>query len=176
MNDIFEYFQLMFSTEDWPPRWFCGRWSPFHGWLTIISDLVIWLAYFFIPVILIKMTQSVRNIPFMPVFWLFGAFIIMCGFTHLIDAVIFYWPAYRFSTLIKFITAVVSMATVFALLKSLPAMINFQSPESNREKEAFKTEMEEVRRNLAEKQKELLQKENEIDRLHLEIAQLKNNM
>ncbi|SNS86079.1 hypothetical protein SAMN05421640_1563 [Ekhidna lutea] len=127
MEELIHFLTNLFSTEDWPPRWVCGKWSEFHGWLYIGSDIIIWLAYFIIPVIIIWFIQKRPDIPFVPVFWLFGAFIILCGSTHLIDAVIFWWPAYRISALLKLLTAVVSMATVFALIRDLPKVLDLKS-------------------------------------------------
>lgn len=174
MNEVFEFLNGIFSTSDWPPRWYCGKWSNFHGWLTILSDLTIWLAYFVIPVILLKLTQTIKNIPFTPVFWLFGAFIILCGFTHLMDAVIYWWPAYRFGSLIKFVTAVVSLGTVFALLKYLPKMINFKTDESD--KTDLTNELIDKDQRITELNKQLLQKDIEIDRMKIELIRSKNNM
>ncbi len=174
MNEVVEFFGNLFSSSDWPPRWSCGKWSAFHGWLTILSDLTIWLAYFFIPVILIKFTQSKKDLPFLPIFWLFGAFIILCGFTHLMDAIIFWWPAYRFGTLVKFLTSVVSIATVIALLRFLPKMINYKNTDENKEQAVEQTHQLEEK--VAQLSKEILRKENEIDAMKLEIAQLKNSM
>ena len=86
MKQITEFFSRLLDTSDWPPRWICGEWSDFHGWLYICSDVAIWLAYFIIPVIIIWFIQRKPNFPFLHVFWLFGAFILLCGATHLIDA------------------------------------------------------------------------------------------
>jgi chemotaxis family two-component system sensor kinase Cph1 len=120
MGQIVEFFEKLFLTDSWPPRWYCGEWTSFHGWLYICSDLAIWLAYFAIPVFLIKFVTQKRDVPLPSVFWLFGAFILLCGLTHLIDASMFWWPAYRLNALIRFITASVSWLTVFALIKILP--------------------------------------------------------
>jgi PAS domain-containing protein len=49
--------------------------------------------------------------------------------THLIDVAIFWWPAYRLSALIRFGTAIVSMGTVFALVKFIPRALELKSPE-----------------------------------------------
>ncbi|MBU2019167.1 MAG: hypothetical protein KJ941_05935 [Bacteroidetes bacterium] len=172
MTDFYDFFSNLLYTGDWPPRWNCGKWTDFHGWLTILSDLMIWLAYFFIPVILIKFTQSKKNLPFLPVFWLFGAFIILCGFTHLMDAVIFWWPAYRFGTLVKLLTSLVSLGTVVALIKYLPLMINF-IPKDEEKKEIIDSNKV-LQSTITELNKQVLSKENEIDRMKLEIARLKN--
>ena len=124
MSQMRDFFQKLFETSDWPPRWICGEWSSFHGWLYISSDFAIWLAYFIIPVIIIYFIQRKPDIPFLPVFWLFGAFIILCGATHILDALIFWWPAYRLSALVRFFTAVVSLITVFALIRDLPKLLD----------------------------------------------------
>lgn len=127
MQDIIEFFSGLLETGNWPARWFCGIWSDFHGWLYIISDIGIWLAYFFIPVILIWFIKKRPDLPFLPVFWLFGAFIILCGVTHLLDAVIFWYPVYRLSALFRFFTAIVSFITVYALIRDLPKLLEVDS-------------------------------------------------
>src|ERR1041384_4019190 len=99
---VWEFFRGLFSTTQWPPRWYCGSWSDFHGWLYIISDIVIWAAYFLIPVFLVRFILSRKDFPFPKTIWLFVAFILFCGATHLIDALIFWVPVYRFSALVRF--------------------------------------------------------------------------
>jgi two-component system, chemotaxis family, sensor kinase Cph1 len=117
---IKEFFTKVFNTSDWPARWHCGIWSNFHGWLYIISDLTIWAAYFAIPLLLFRIVKQRKDIPFPKVFWLFIAFIMLCGTSHLMDAIIFWWPAYRLSALIRLATGVVSVITVYALYKIIP--------------------------------------------------------
>jgi hypothetical protein len=128
MTEIIEFFQKLLDTADWPPRWVCGNWSDFHGWLYIGSDIAIWLAYFILPVVIIWFVTKRPNVPFLPVFWLFAAFILFCGSTHLIDAVIFWSPVYRLSALVKFMTAIISFATVFALIRDLPKLLDAKAP------------------------------------------------
>jgi PAS domain S-box-containing protein len=127
MNQIAEFFEKLFSTDSWPARWYCGTWTEFHGWLYIISDLAIWAAYFVIPILLILFIRKKPSIPFPTVFWLFGAFILFCGLTHLIDALIFWWPAYRLSALLRLITAVISWITVIAIYKFLPIALSLRT-------------------------------------------------
>ena len=160
MNQFTEFFANLFSTSDWPARWFCGTWSSFHGWLYILSDVAIWLAYFFIPVIIILFIQKRPNIPFLPVFWLFGAFILLCGMTHILDALIFWWPAYRLAALLKFLTALLSIVTVLALIRDLPKLLDITS--KNHEKD-INTSAPSL----------ILKKDQEIEALKLEIQRLK---
>lgn len=65
--------------------------------------------------------------PFPQVFWLFGAFILFCGLTHLMDAILFWWPGYRLSALIRFITAIVSWVTIIAIYKYLPLALGLKT-------------------------------------------------
>ncbi|MEO8885412.1 MAG: PAS domain-containing sensor histidine kinase [Mucilaginibacter sp.] len=119
-DQVKEFFLKLFNTADWPPRWLCGNWSDFHGWLYIFSDLLIWACYFTLPVLLFFLLKRRKDIPFTKVVWLFICFIILCGATHLLDAIIFWWPAYRLSALLRLITGIVSAAAVVGLYKTLP--------------------------------------------------------
>nr|WP_165852041.1 ATP-binding protein [Mucilaginibacter terrenus] len=92
-----------------------------------MSDIGIWAAYFAIPVLLMMMIRKKKDIPFHRIFFLFIAFILLCGLTHLIDAFIFWWPAYRLSALLRFITAVVSITTVYALYRVLPVILSLRT-------------------------------------------------
>ena len=123
------FFANLFQAESWPPRWYCGQWTDFHGWLYILSDLCIWLSYFMIPAMLLYFIMVKSNVPFHRIFVLFISFILACGLTHLMDAILFWWPAYRLSALIRFGTAGISLATVYMLYKILPQAVLLKSPE-----------------------------------------------
>ncbi len=159
MEQVIDFFTNLFQTGDWPPRWYCGKWSSFHGWLYIGSDIAIWLAYFIIPAIIIFFIQKRKNIPFIPIFWLFGAFIILCGSTHLIDAILFWWPGYRLSALLRLLTALVSLATAFALIRDLPKLIDLQPEDElktyklEKQLRKYELELETLRKQLADKSK-----------------------
>lgn len=120
MKEITEFFTKLFDSSDWPPRWHCGKWSDFHGWLYIISDLLIWAAYFAIPVIIIRFITYKRHQRFIKLYFLFAAFILACGATHFLDAITFWVPLYRLNGLVRAITAIISWLTVFTLIKLLP--------------------------------------------------------
>src|SRR5258708_4410716 len=120
----------VFDSSEFPARWQCGNWPPWLGWLHIVSDLLIWLAYLTIPLVLVYLVRRRRDAPFPALFWLFGAFIITCGTTHLLDAIIFYEPLYRLAAFVKLITAIASWATVIALLPAVPKALAMRSPQN----------------------------------------------
>ncbi len=67
--------------------------------------------------------------PFNRLFLLFAAFILTCGFTHLLDVVIFYSPVYRLSGVVKLATALASCGTVVALVRVMPKALALRGPE-----------------------------------------------
>ncbi|WP_169155649.1 hypothetical protein [Brasilonema bromeliae] len=82
----------LFATDGFVPRWACGLWTPFHGWLHVLSDCGIAAAYFAIPCLLAYFVLRRRDVPFLPVFWLFAAFVLSCGVGHAIEATLFWHP------------------------------------------------------------------------------------
>jgi signal transduction histidine kinase len=70
-----------------------------------------------------------RRVPFSWMFWMFGAFIVSCGFTHFFEAVTFYDPLYRLSGLVKLVTAAASWATVIGLVPLVPRALAMRTPE-----------------------------------------------
>jgi PAS domain S-box-containing protein len=126
---MFDFFRSLVDTSGFPPRWRCGVWTPAQGWLHIISDLGVWSAYLAIPCVLGYFAYRKKDLPFRSVFLLFGAFILACGTTHLMEAIIFWWPAYRLAGVIKLFTALVSWATVLALIPVTPQALAMSSPE-----------------------------------------------
>jgi len=144
LRQITDFFTRLFDDSDWPPKWHCGRWTEFHGWLYIVSDLLIWAAYFSIPVAIIRYISKKQGLPFLKLYFLFAAFILACGSTHFLDAIAFWIPAYRLNALVRLITGVLSWITVFSVIKLLPQAFSLKSPQE--------LETEIAQRKLAEEQ------------------------
>lgn len=129
MRTILDFLSQLFNTEGFPPRWFCGTgWQPFTGWFMITADLLVFAAYLSIPLLLLFFVSRKKEVVFPKIFWLFAAFIFACGVSHLMDAIMFWWPAYRFNALERFITGLISWATVFALIPVIPQALQLKSP------------------------------------------------
>ena len=143
-GQIGHFFANLTNTASFPPRWHCGSgWNAFTGWLYILSDIAIWSAYFTIPLVLAIFLKRRKDMPFPRVIWLFAAFIFACGLTHLLDAVMFWWPAYRLTALVYFVTGVVSWVTVFALIPVISEAIKLRTPaEMERQVKARTAELE----------------------------------
>lgn len=114
------------------PHGHCYLWRPDILWLHTLSDVMIALAYFAIPAALIYFIRKRKDFPFPSIFYLFGAFIVLCGLTHVMDVYTTWTPAYRLQGLVKLITGIVSLATAVFLIPLIPKALNLPSPEKLR--------------------------------------------
>ncbi len=128
-SDFVEFFRKLFDASDFMARWQCGRWTGFHGWVYIISDLLIFTAYFTIPILIYFYLRKKVDIKFKGIGVLFILFIFFCGSTHLLDAIIFWYPAYRLNGFLLICTAIVSWITVIGLVKVLPVAFSMKTTE-----------------------------------------------
>ncbi|MFO0850539.1 MAG: PAS domain S-box protein [Gemmataceae bacterium] len=113
----------LFDPSGFVPRKDCGTWTPELIGLHVGSDLLIWLAYLSIPLVLLFLAPKVRLGRYRWLVVLFAVFILACGTTHLIEAIIFERPVYRLSGVVKAVTAVASWLTVFALIPTVPRLM-----------------------------------------------------
>lgn len=109
------------------PHGHCYFWTPSILWTHTISDVIIFLAYYSIPAALIVFIRKRPDVPFPRMFWMFGAFIILCGTTHIIDVYTTWYPAYRLEGFVKALTALVSVCTAIALWPLIPKAVAIPS-------------------------------------------------
>lgn len=117
------FFSNLFETSSYPPRWECGAWSSLEGWMHIAADIGIFASYFAIPAIMLYMLKQHGKMPLKSLLMLFSAFILLCGTGHLLEAIIFYWPAYRLAGILKVATAIVSIVTAASMVRVLPEVL-----------------------------------------------------
>ena len=127
-----------------PPHGYCLLWQPDLLALHVISDLLIGLAYFSIPIALGVLLMRKRNLEFNWVLWLFAAFILACGTTHFISILVLWVPAYGLEGVVKAITAAVSILTAIVIWPLLPKILAMPSAtELQRLNDQLRTEAEE---------------------------------
>lgn len=118
----------LFGASDFVPRRLCGLWTPPLLTLHIASDFTIWLCYVLIGLLLwrglhlwykgrIDMAPAAHLAPL--VIAVFGAFILLCGGTHLNQVIVFFHPYYRFMGVWTALTAIASFLAVLTLWKTI---------------------------------------------------------
>ena len=110
------------------PHGYCLLWNPNLLWLHAGADTIIAVAYFMIPLSLVQFIRRRRDVPFNAVFLCFGAFILLCGATHLLAVYNIWVPNWWLSGSVKALTALVSVATALILIRLLPQAIALPSP------------------------------------------------
>lgn len=125
-----DLFGAYFDTKLLSPHGFCLLWRPQLLWTHVISDVVIGLAYFSIPLALGVLLHRRRDVRFGWAVWMFVAFILLCGVTHFMSIWTLWRPDYGVEALIKAATAVASLVTAMALWPLLPKVIAIPSVET----------------------------------------------
>jgi signal transduction histidine kinase len=125
---MLESLKNFLNSENFIPHGHCYLWKPELVWLHIITDALITLAYYSIPIMLVYFVRQRRDLPFHRIFLLFGAFIVSCGTTHVIEIWTLWHPDYWLSGLVKAITAVVSIYTALEMVHLLPQALALPSP------------------------------------------------
>ena len=95
--------------------------------LHVLSDSLIALSYYFISLILLYFLKKRLDLPFRAIFYLFGAFILACGTTHLLEVWTLWYPIYWVSGYTKLFTAFVSALTAFLLIPAMPKALALRS-------------------------------------------------
>ena len=110
------------------PHGMCYLWKPWLVGLHLVSDGIIALAYFSIPITLVYILRKRTDIPFNGIFLLFAAFILFCGTGHAFDIWTLWHPNYWISGWLRLATALVSLATAVALVIKIPKILTLPSP------------------------------------------------
>src|SRR5579864_5543466 len=122
-----EFFKSLFSS-DFLPHGTCYLWDPAVLWLNVISDGLIALAYYAIPVLLFSFARKRKDLSFEWIFVAFGVFIFACGTTHLLGVWTVWHATYRLDGFVKAITAVASLTTAGMMIPLLPGLVRLPGP------------------------------------------------
>jgi signal transduction histidine kinase/DNA-binding response OmpR family regulator len=119
----------IFSPKFYIPHGHCYLWQTPLVLLHLISDLLIAIAYFSIPLMLLYFVFKRSDIPFQSFFIVFGAFIVFCGTGHLLEIWTLWHPAYWLSGVEQALTAIISCYTAIRMANLLPRFLSLKTPE-----------------------------------------------
>lgn len=118
----------LFSSSSFVPHGHCYLWQTNLVSLHVVSDALIALAYYSIPITLFYLVRKRHDLPFEWVFLLFAAFIVSCGTTHILDIWTLWYPTYWVSGLVKAFTALISVIAAVQLFPLMPKVLALPSP------------------------------------------------
>src|ERR1700689_4042881 len=115
-----KFLDSLFLSIDFMPHGYFYLWKPGLIWLHAVSDSLIALAYFSIPVTLIYFIRKRRDLPFNSMFVCFGVFILACGATLIMEVWNLWHADYWLAGLIKAVTALASISTAILFVRLIP--------------------------------------------------------
>jgi len=126
LDTIYDYL----NTEGFSPHGMCLVWRPEVLWGHVVSDVLIAISYFSIPLALITYNMRRNSTEYRWVLWLFTAFILSCGVTHVMSIWTMWVPDYGLQAITKAICAAVSVATAIALWPLIPKALSLPTREA----------------------------------------------
>jgi len=154
-----EFLKRLISS-DFLPHGTCYLWDPRIVWLHVISDSLITVAYYCIPLALVYLVRKRRDLPFNWIFWMFGLFILGCGTTHLMEVWTVWHGTYLLSGVVKAFTAAISVVTAVMLVPLIPKAVALPGPGQLR---AINQELKHQAAERAQREQELIQLTQELE-------------
>ena len=117
------------SASEYMPHSSC-LWQTPLIWLNATSDLLIALAYFATSAMLIYFVRKRGSMPSISIFYLFSAFMVLCGIGHLLEIWTLWYPAHWFAGIEQAMTALVSGIAALQIMVLLPKFLDLETPEA----------------------------------------------
>jgi two-component system, sensor histidine kinase and response regulator len=142
---VLEFFSSLFRAAGFDhggtPSWS----SPLIG-LHVAAALAMWAAFTTTLIALNYYILRRENARVSRAFWIFEGFLFAGGTLHLMNALMFWWPVYRFMGLLQLLTAVLCWAAVISLIPVIPRILALRKPEELAKEIAERKKAEETLR------------------------------
>ncbi len=145
-----------------PPHGHCYLWNEQLVFLHVLSDTLITLSDFTIPLALIVLVKRRDDLKFNYMFLMFAVFIFACGTTHLVNILNVWYGAYWLSGTIKAITAIASVGTAILVWPLIPKALALPS----------NAQLVELNNQLQNEIAENRRKQEEVERLSADLQSL----
>ena len=126
---MFDFLASLLDTSDFVAPSDASGWTSGLRWLHNASDLAIWIAYLTISCLLVYFVRRRGKTSVPPVFWLFVLFVLAIGTVHLFEVLVYWWPVYRFTGMLKLVAAIASWGAVIALVCVIPKVLALRTPD-----------------------------------------------
>jgi two-component system, chemotaxis family, sensor kinase Cph1 len=147
MTKLKEFYTVLFDISLSPYRLVTEEWNGSEDLLHFISNILIVLALVGILIIILSfINKSKKVFLFKNTFLLFGAFVMLLGFSLFTETVIPWLADFPLSAILRFLAALVSIVTLFALHKAISDIFSLRnSAQINHELEQIKNAEESLK-------------------------------
>ena len=140
-----DFFSQLFRTAGFYHGNSAAWTGPLIG-LHVGASLAIWAAFTATLIALNYYILRRENARVSRAFWIFEGFLFAGGTLHLMNALMFWWPVYRFLGLLQLLTAVLCWAAVVSLIPVIPRILALRKPEELAKEIAERKKAEETLR------------------------------
>jgi len=148
---MIDVLRLIFTPGNFEPHSVHFASTPGLLWTLIVVNVLIAVAYLILPAQLFYIYVKRRDFDFSWVFIVIAFFGVWCSLTHIMNAVVFFYPVYWLEGIINVITGVVSFAAFIAYIVATPLILKLANPaELNEKTKNLSTEVEHRTRAVAE--------------------------
>lgn len=126
---MLDYIWTMFDNAGLMPHGVCFLWREELVYMHLVSDAVVTLAYFSLPLFLLILVRKKPELGKGGVVSLFALFILLCGLTHAFNIWVLFVPDYLAQGMVKVVTALISLVTAILVWPLLPKLIAMPSQE-----------------------------------------------
>ncbi|WP_438971156.1 ATP-binding protein [Methylophaga sp.] len=151
------------------PHGVCFNWNLELLFLHVASDLLIALAYSSIPITIVYFASKRRSSGLATYYYLFAAFILACGVTHMLGIITLWSPIYLVSGTAKALTAIVSVVTAVYLIPRVPLLMELPDIDELTE---INSELKKENQNRLRSEKLLIDKQNQLDETNARLIAL----
>ncbi|MGZ8236940.1 MAG: PAS domain-containing sensor histidine kinase [Methylobacter sp.] len=109
------------------PHGYCLSWSPVLLWLNVITDLLMTLSFYSIPMMLVYFIRQRKDVPYSWLIAMIAGFIVACGTMHLLAVIMIWIPLYWLDGWFKGFTAIFSVATAVSMWRIIPRALSLPS-------------------------------------------------
>jgi PAS domain S-box-containing protein len=121
------YIDAFFGRNGLLPHGYCISSAPTLLWTMVFADALIAIAYFSIPLAILRFMRLRADASLRGLAWLFSAFIFACGLTHALDIWTLWLPDYGWLALAKVATAALSVGTAAFTWRLIPHALQIPS-------------------------------------------------
>ncbi|HET6333965.1 MAG TPA: ATP-binding protein [Polyangiales bacterium] len=113
-----------FSSDGFLPHAECYHWDSALLWTQVISNGLIGLSFLAIAVTLVVLRMRAVSMPFRRTTFAFGTFLVCCALSHFALVFVTFTPLHAIDTLLRVVTAIASLGTVFLLPRLVPRALS----------------------------------------------------
>lgn len=130
LEAVVTFWNWLTDSSRWPPRWACGDWHWAEVAAFMMSEcgiMVELIAVGLVMWILLRRNPKLGVNPRLN--WLLSGFFPLCGISHGMSALMFFYPYYIINLAVKILTAVTGAELCWEVLRSIKRIASYKSPE-----------------------------------------------